>query len=133
MQATFSPGCEILLLLCSICDFSQANWILITFQLFSSCPCCEDTLHARTKLGSLGVAKLSSIMLITQSFVIPVVRTSLMHDCKCGIPWGSSVPRSTFFLHHQDSLILVYFRLPLSQIFIFIAHHCKGDMFFTPT
>ena len=81
----FSVGCEILLLLCSIIDFSPATCTLIVFRLFSSSPCLEDSIYALTELGTLGAAELSSIMLITHSLVIQVVKMLLMYDCVSGI------------------------------------------------
>ena len=118
------------LLLCSIVDFSRARCTLIIFRLFLSSPCFEDSIHARTELVTLGVAELSSIMLITHSFVIPVIKTLLRYNCISGVPWGSSVflavPGPTVFFHHpQDSLILAYFHHPHSH---FYHLHCSQYM-----
>ena len=43
---------------------------ILTFLFFS---CFEDSIHAQTELQTLGVSKLSSIMLIAHSLVIPVM------------------------------------------------------------
>ena len=101
-------------------DFNHISTFLFLPMHLGFTPC-------HTELGYLGVAKLSSIVLTAHSFMIPVIKTSLMHDCKCGIPWGSlvflAVPGSTFFLHLQDSMILLYFLLPLSHVFHLDCSH----------
>ena len=79
--------------------FLMSRQYINNILTFSSFPCCEDSLHAQTEVVSLGVAKLSSIVLITQSLMIPVIKTSFIYDCVSRIPWGTSVflagPRST--------------------------------------
>ena len=81
-------------------DFSLANCTLIIFRLFSSCPCFEDSIHAQPELVTLTVAKLSSIVHIAHSFMIPVIKMFLMYNCVSGVPWGSpvflAVPGSDF-------------------------------------
>ena len=117
-----------LLLLCLIIDFSRARFTLIIFRLFPSSPCVEDSIHAQTELGNLGVAELSSIMLITHSFVIPVVKALLTYNCVSGVPWHSSVflavPGSTFLSSSSGFFILACSHHPHSH---FSLLHCSDN------
>ena len=94
-----------------------------TFLVFSM---VEDSIDARTELSTLGLAELSSIVLIAHSFVIPVVKT---YDCISGVPWGSSVPLAvpgpTFL---SSSLGVFDSCLFSSSSFPFLSFHCSHNM-----
>ena len=51
------------------CNFSRGRGMLIIFRLFTYSSYLDVSIHARTELGTLGVAEISSIALIDHSFV----------------------------------------------------------------